>query len=98
VEILFHPDAVDEAAAARQWYDDRSAKAATAFDAELDRGVASLRESPLRWPPDPQDVRRLLLKRFPIALVYRIKLDEIQVLAVAHLHRRPGYWQDRAEE
>tara|TARA_R110002094_G_scaffold124462_1_gene118885 strand:- start:703 stop:1017 length:315 start_codon:yes stop_codon:yes gene_type:complete len=88
VEILFHPDAVEEAAAARQWYADRSTVAATAFDAELDRGVDSLREAPLRWPPDSKDVRRLLLRRFPFALIYRIKLD--QVLAVAHLHSPPG--------
>lgn len=98
MEILFHPEAVDEAAAARQWYEERSAKAAEAFVAELDRGVESLRESPLRWPPDAQDVRRLLLKRYPFALVYRVKLDEIQVLAVAHLSRRPGYWRERTEE
>ena len=98
MEVLFHPDAVDEAAAARQWYADRSTVAATAFDAELDRGVDSLREAPLRWPPDSKDVRRLLLRRFPFALVYRIKLDEIQVIAVAHLHRRPGYWRDRTEK
>ena len=98
MEILFHPDAVEEAAAARQWYADRSTVAATAFDAELDRGVDSLREAPLRWPPDSKDVRRLLLRRFPFALIYCIKLDEIQVIAVAHLNRQPGYWRDRTKK
>ena len=33
MEILFHPEAVDEAAAARQWYEERSSKAAAAFEA-----------------------------------------------------------------
>ena len=98
MEILFHPDAVEEAAAARLWYEELSPKAVSAFEAELDRSVASLRESPLRWPPDAQGVRRQLMKRFPFALVYRLKLDEVQVVAVAHLHRRPGYWRERTKE
>lgn len=95
MEVVFHPEAVAEAAAARLWYAERSLRAARAFMAELDRAVASLGEAPFRWPPAVDGTRRLLLRRFPFGLVYRIGTDRVQVLAVAHLHRRPGYWKHR---
>jgi hypothetical protein len=40
-------------------------------------------------------VRRLLVDRFPYALVFVESETEIRVLAVAHTRRRPGYWRSR---
>ena len=97
VELSFHPEAVEEAAAAREWYAERSPRAADAFVAELERGFAVLQEAPHRWPEDVTGTRRLLLRRFPFALIYALRVDRVLVLAVAHLHRRPGYWRDRRE-
>jgi toxin ParE1/3/4 len=37
----------------------------------------------------------VVLNRFPFALIYRIERDEVQILAVAHHSRRPGYWRER---
>jgi hypothetical protein len=33
--------------------------------------------------------------RFPFSLVYRVLESEVEVLAVAHGKRRPGYWRSR---
>jgi len=33
--------------------------------------------------------------RFPYALVYREVAEEIEIVPVAHLHRRPAYWSHR---
>jgi hypothetical protein len=32
---------------------------------------------------------------FPYDVVYQVEQDELQVLAVAHQHRKPGYWRER---
>jgi hypothetical protein len=40
-------------------------------------------------------VKRLLLRRFPYAVVVRERGTEIFVIAFAHYARRPGYWRDR---
>ncbi len=95
MKVAFHPEAVDEAAAARAWYAERSHQAALMFDAELERAVATLREAPFRWPPGLHGTRQLRFRRFPFGLVYRVGADEVEVIAVAHLHRRPGYWKNR---
>jgi toxin ParE1/3/4 len=39
--------------------------------------------------------RRVPLRRFPYFLVYREHLDHIEVIALAHTSRRPGYWRSR---
>ncbi len=37
----------------------------------------------------------LLVKRFPFQVAYRLMPDSIVIVAIAHLKRKPGYWNDR---
>ena len=39
--------------------------------------------------------RRLVLPRFPYALIYLIQADRCYIVAFAHAKRRPGYWRER---
>jgi toxin ParE1/3/4 len=90
-----HPEAVLEAQSAYRWYRDRNSAAAAAFLAELDRAVELISETPMRWPIHVHGTRRFLLRRFPFGVVYRELAETIQIVAVAHGRRRPGYWKDR---
>ena len=90
-----HPEAIAEARAAFRWYYDRSETAAEAFLAELDRAIELISEAPMRWPAYLHHTRRFLLRRFPFVVVYREVGETIQVIAVAHGRRKPGYWKDR---
>ena len=94
-QVLFHPSAVEEARAAHRWYAERSKHAAAAFLSELDTAIAEIAESPDRWPAYFAGTRRYLLRRFPFLVVYRQQDSAIQVIAVAHGHRRPAYWKHR---
>lgn len=40
-------------------------------------------------------VRRVPLRRFPYYVVYRDRNDRIEIIALAHASRRPGYWRSR---
>lgn len=93
--LEFHPKAVEEAQAARAWYEFHSPEAARAFVAELEGAVDRIREGPNRWPTFLHGTRRYLLRRFPYIVVYREASSVIQVVAVAHASRRPGYWKRR---
>jgi len=95
IPVGFHPEAIAEAAAAVEWYQERSDAAAAAFLAELDRAVEGIAEAPERWPQYLHETRRFLLHRFPFAIVYRRVAAGVQVVAVAHGRRRPGYWKGR---
>jgi toxin ParE1/3/4 len=94
--VDFHPEAIVEARAAREWYSSRSGVAAgEAFDQELNRAIKLISEAPLRWLEHRFETRRYLFRRFPYAVVYRVYPFAIQIVAVAHARRRPGYWSSR---
>ena len=94
-EVSLHPKAVQEARAARQWYQARSPRAAAAFVRELDVAVKVIAETPGRWPAHDENTRRVVMRRFPFAVVFRVSDDIVWVVAVAHARRRPGYWRGR---
>jgi toxin ParE1/3/4 len=96
--VEFHPEALAEAEAALAWYGERSVRAAEAFLSELEKAVEAVSETPRRWPPFELDARRYPLQRFPYLLIYREKAEWIEILAVAHGRRRPGYWRSRKAE
>ncbi|MCH9808062.1 MAG: type II toxin-antitoxin system RelE/ParE family toxin [Alphaproteobacteria bacterium] len=64
-----------------------------AFLNDLDETEARVIEYPYAQPIAGKQTRRCIFKRFPYQLIYTIAADEIRILAVAHLKRRPGYWR-----
>jgi len=95
LQIDIHPEAVAEAQAAARWYRERSAQAADAFLAELDRAVERIAENPGMYPNYVQGTHRYLLQRFPFYLVYRKVAETCEIVAIAHGRRKPGYWKKR---
>jgi toxin ParE1/3/4 len=93
--LEIHPAALEELKSATLWYMERSETAARNFVAEIDRAVSLVTESPQRWPARPHGTRTFVLKRYPFSVVYRTFDSAVQILAIAHGHRRPGYWQHR---
>jgi plasmid stabilization system protein ParE len=94
-EVRFHPEADEEYREALIWYQTRSPQSADRFEAEVERVAGEIAARPLMFPKYDDDHRFALLHYFPYSLVYRPTPDDILVVAVAHSHRRPGYWQGR---
>ena len=90
-----HPSAQAEAEAAARYYAERSPRAADAFVDELDDAIAQIELAPHAFLQHVHGTRRLLLRTFPFAVVYRFDDDTILIVAVAHGSRRPGYWAYR---
>jgi plasmid stabilization system protein ParE len=93
--LEIHPSALAELKSALSWYLERNQIAADRFAIELNRAMELIVASPRRWPEGERGSRKFVLRRFPFAIFYREKDATIQVIAVAHGHRRPGYWKDR---
>lgn len=92
-----HPEAVAENLSIIGRYEQELSGLGAAFYQEFKRAVALVVEEPelyqVRFAPD---IRMKKLARFPHLIIYRQRTDGmIQVLAVAHPKRRPGYWQSR---
>jgi toxin ParE1/3/4 len=93
--VEFHEEASAEYEAAFDWYFARNELAAWKFEEELGRAIDTITLAPQRWPEAIGGARKFLLQRFPFAVVYRELSSIIQVLAIAHGRRRPGYWKAR---
>jgi hypothetical protein len=53
---------------------------------------------PLAGSPAQNGTRRVFLRDFPFALVYRPDEQGITIYALAHHARRPGYWRSRTDD
>ena len=95
MHVSFHPEAEADAEGAGNYYAARSLRAAAAFALDLDRAISLIVENPRQWPEHVYGTRRILFARFPYSVVYRLAGEAVQVLAVAHGHREPGYWVHR---
>lgn len=95
--LVYHPDAEAEALEAFDWYASRSHDAARRFDDELTESERQVLAYPTRWAIYFHGTRRFSLKRYPYALIYFPRGNAIQIVAVAHLHRRPAYWKKRLD-
>jgi len=96
-EVEFHEEALAEAQAAYDWYATRNAAAAEAFIGELDHAVERIGMFPEASPSYVSGTRRYVLKRFPFTVIYREQKKVIQIVAVAHGRRKPGYWKKRVK-
>src|SRR2546428_11606349 len=94
--VRFHPAAAQEAESAYDWYATRNPSVAHGFREELRHAVDAVANHPLTWPRHGGRARRYVFPRFPFSLVYLLRGSEVEVIAVAHGRRRPGYWRARA--
>lgn len=93
--LEFHPQAEEEYLAALAWYGERSQAAAINFEGAVERAIEKIKQAPERWPIYVGKCRRYTLHQFPFGVVYCVLPSLIILLAVAHGHRRPGYWKHR---
>jgi toxin ParE1/3/4 len=63
--------------------------------AEVDLAIEHIEEAPNQWPAYLAGTRRYLLRRFPFFVVYRQIVSGVEVVAIVHARRRPGYWLGR---
>ena len=94
-EVVFHPEASAEYNEAYLRYADHDPRAADRFEHEVESAVELILQDPHRWASYDEAHRKLLLRRFPYLLIYREHGNRIWIVAVAHEHRKPGYWKER---
>lgn len=65
------------------------------FTADIDEALGRIRMHPQAWHPLGHNLRRCHLRHFRYGVIYRIRGDQAEVVAIAHDSRRLGYWRDR---
>ena len=94
--VTFNELATRELNDAAQYYERQQAALGTSFINEVERCTRDVVAFPQAGTIVRGTIRRRLCQRFPYALLYKVAGDEIRILAVMNLKRRPGYWVGRA--
>lgn len=91
--VILSPEARAEFDEAADWYGQHRA-------ALGDRFVDAVRDALKRIGAAPhihgvvcEDVRCVLVRRFPYAVYYRVEPERVVVIAVFHTKRDPGVWR-----
>ena len=84
-------DAEAEFEAAALWYDEHGGLR-TEFVETIDEAIFAIAESPQRYPLWRADApyRKYVVRRFPYLVLYRLRDDYVEVVALVHTRRRPG--------
>ncbi|MBN2150606.1 MAG: type II toxin-antitoxin system RelE/ParE family toxin [Candidatus Lokiarchaeota archaeon] len=95
LKAIFHPEAEKEMNEAIEFYNSRAKNLGSDFLLEVEKKIKIIEDNPFKWPIIEEDVRRCLLQRFPFGIMYAIEFDQISIIAIANLKRKPGYWKGR---
>lgn len=96
MKYYFHPTAKKELSEAVDFYEECQAGLGAEFAKELYSTIYRItHQYPKAWPCLSENTRRCLTKRFPYGIIYQIVDNEILIIAVMQLNRKPSYWKDR---
>jgi plasmid stabilization system protein ParE len=98
--VEFAPAARTELDAAVDRYESERPGRGRRFAVAVERAIKLIVAFPLAGPAfhdvrPEREVRRRVVRGFPFVLAYRVRREIIRIDAVAHMHRRPGYWRRR---
>lgn len=94
-QLTFHAGVETELADAAAWYDLQREGLGESFVAAVGASFAAIAAMPAAGAPW-HEYRKRGVRRFPYVVFYRVlDAESVEITAVAHMHRRPGYWLDR---
>jgi hypothetical protein len=95
MKFYFHPQANAELDEAVQYYENCQTGLGLEFAGEIYAAIQRIIEYPDAWSVLSENSRRCLVNRFPYGVIFQIKSNTLRIVAVANLHRKPGYWMNR---
>ena len=98
--LVFEPEAKLEFDEAHDYYELAQKGLGKKFRLAVRESLSRIRRTPLsRGVIYPPDVRRVLVSKYPYAVMYRVKSNnQIRVVSVFHSSRNPLIWQKRADD
>ncbi len=91
----FHAEAEIEFNSAIDYYETLQDDLGLEFAQEVFDAIQRILEYPLAWQSMTLKTRRCLINRFPFGIIYQIRENDIVIVAVMHLHKKPNYWKKR---
>lgn len=97
MNFRFHPLALEEFEKSALYYEERQIGLGERFILSIESAIQVVSANPLAAPELDPPVRSKLARLFPYAILYVPFEDYFLIVAVMHLHQKPGYWLERLD-
>ncbi len=78
-----------------EWYEMQSEGLGKRFKNMVIEQVRKIQKNPKWFLLEDDAVYKAYIPKFPFKILYSIEENRIVIWAIAHLHRKPWYWQNR---
>lgn len=95
MNLRWHGEARAEAEAAAAFYEDKQPGLTLRFLDCLEDALHRIQRHPQAYRQVEGDIRECRVPHFPYGVIYRVRPGYIEVIAVMHLRKSPGYWKTR---
>jgi len=95
MRVRWHTEAQKEASEAARFYQEKQLGLEQHFLDTLEEAIHRIQRRPKMYPRIEDDFHKCKLPRFPYGVIYRVKPEVVEILAIMHLRRQPGYWKER---
>jgi hypothetical protein len=95
VKFTFHPEASLELINSVNYYEEQQQKLGLIFLEEIYSSIQRIIEFPSSFPVYSKNTRKCITSKFPFAVIFQIRKEEIFIVAITHLARKPGYLKER---
>ncbi|MEG4243510.1 type II toxin-antitoxin system RelE/ParE family toxin [Microcoleus sp. MON2_D6] len=95
LSIVLRPAAQEEFDEAVDWYEQQSAGLGVEFLNRVEEALDRISATPEACSIVFQEMRRIVVRKFPYLIFYRVEPEQIVVLAIFHSKREPKTWQSR---
>lgn len=92
MKYSFHPFAVRELTESINYYEDNSPGLGLEFSKEIYSTIQRILQFPKAWSKISQNCRRCITQRFPYGIIYHVKEDEILIVSIMQLNKKPRSW------
>lgn len=92
----FHAEARREILESVRYYESQQSGLGHRFLEAVTDAVSRIQTRPSMYHLISGTWRQCRVARFPFGVIYRLRNDSIEIVPIMHLHRKPGYWQNRA--
>lgn len=92
MRVEYHPALEKELLEIVEYYNQCTQGFGFEFLNEFERQILTIAAMPMQWRVVDADIRRVLMKRFPYVIYFRIlDNDVVRVTVVKHQHRHPAH-------
>ncbi len=94
-QIRFLPEFFTDVQDAVDWYEQQQSGIGANLQTSVVDTLQRVAEFPSANPQADEMTRVAIVERFPFGVFYRVSGDELLIVGLLHLHRKPGIWKRR---